>query len=171
MSSLSLYDKLLGCFASHEDPAEVDPAFPLASFEVNEKGEHISQEALLRNSIMENIKLIMQSRRGGVPHLPSFGLPDFKRIYLEHGIEIPVRHRICELIKETIKDFEPRIEDLEIVPTDFNVENLRLTVEIEVTLHGGSGKEVFITEFSSEGLLRVSNKDDSDINTEEGDYT
>ena len=160
MSAISLYDKLIGCFASQKDPSSVDLKKPLAFFAKNEEGEPIDPEILLRDSIVENIKLILQSRRGAITHLPTFGLPDFRKIYLERGFDVPVRLMICQLIKETLLTYEPRIEDIEIIPKHFDPENLRLTLEIEATVIGKHGKELLLTEFSSEGWLKVIDKED-----------
>ncbi len=74
MENISLYDLFVGCFISKgDDPGDVD----LSYF------DNLSEEEKLRHSIVENLKMVLQTRRGSVQHLPDFGLPDIRQIYFD----------------------------------------------------------------------------------------
>jgi type VI secretion system protein len=142
VENISLYDLLVGCFIFRgDDPGEVDVSY----------FDSMTEEEKLRQSIVENLKMILQSRRGSVEHLPDFGLPDIRQIYFDEGSIDSVPN----LIRDTILKYEPRLEEVKVKRKNFDANNLRLSLEIYAKIKQLPGKEVLLTEFSSTGWLKV----------------
>lgn len=141
----SLYDILVGYFAS-----EVDHPAKLTTENYFEK--YSSDLELLKQSILENLRMILQTRRNSDSHLPDFGLPDILRIYMRSG---GTSKPIKEKIQETIEQYEPRIEGLTIHDPIIDKKNLRIELKIEANIKGVSSPEVLITEFSLTGWTKI----------------
>ena len=142
MDSLSLYDLLVGSFIFRgDDPGEVDDSY----------FDDMDEEEKLRSSIVENIKMILQSRRGAIEHLPDFGLPDIRQIYFDQGSIDSVPN----LIKQSILKYEPRLQDVRVRRKNFDPHNLRLSLQIDAKIKDHRGRELLLTEFSSTGWLKV----------------
>ena len=142
MENLSIYDVLVGCFVFLGDhPGEVDPSY----------FDNMTEDEKLRNSIIENLKLILQSRRGSVEHLPDFGIPDIRKVYFEEGSI----DSIPNLIRDTILQYEPRLEEVRVKKKDFDPANLRISIEIGAKIKETQGREILLTEFSTTGWLKV----------------
>jgi len=142
MDSLSLYDLLVGSFVARgDDPGEVTESY----------FDQMTEEQKLRNSIVENLKKVLQTRRGSVVHLPDFGIPDIRQIYFDEGsIE-----SVPDMIKQTILKYEPRLKNVRVQNKDFDEKNLRISLEIAAQIKEVSGKEILFTEFSSTGWTKV----------------
>jgi len=142
MDNLSLFDLLVGGFLSRgDDPRTAGlPYF-----------DQLTEDQKLRYSIVENLKMVLQTRRGSVRHLPDFGIPDIRQIYFEEGTieSVPVK------IKETILRYEPRLKDVRVRKKEFDEKNLRISLEIAAQIKEVPGKEVLFTEFSSTGWTKV----------------
>ncbi|RMH96334.1 MAG: type VI secretion system baseplate subunit TssE [Calditrichaeota bacterium] len=142
MDTLSLYDILVGSFLSRgDDPGDTDESY----------FDQMSEERKLRQSIVENLKMVLQTRRGSVKHLPDFGIPDIMQLYAEEGSIDPV----CQAIRETILKYEPRIAEVRVIKSDFDQKNLRLSLKVFARIREVPGKEVLLTEFSSTGWVKV----------------
>jgi type VI secretion system lysozyme-like protein len=146
MENLSIYDLLVGCFIFKGDrPEEVDESY----FKNKSEGEK------LRNSIIENLKMVLQSRSGTVRHLPDFGIPDIRKAYFEDGS----LESIPKQIQKTIERYEPRLEDIRVrqkrSDRDKVEKDLRIEIEIRAKIKETKGREIFLTEFSTTGWLRV----------------
>ena len=64
---MSLYELLVGCFTLRgDDPGDTDDSY----------FDNIMEDEKLRQSIVENLTLVLQSRQGSVQHLSDFGIPD-----------------------------------------------------------------------------------------------
>jgi type VI secretion system lysozyme-like protein len=149
MENISLYDLLVGSFVSlGHDPGDVD----LSYFDT------MSEEEKLRRSIVENLKLVLQTRQGSVLHLPDFGIPDIRQIYFDEGTIDSVPKKISE----TILKYEPRLVDVRVKKKDFDDKNLRVTLEISAKIKDMPGKEVLFTEFSTTGWMKVVFERDKD---------
>jgi type VI secretion system protein len=142
MDSYSIYDLLVGCFISRgDDPADADYSY----------FDRFPEDEKIRNSIVENLKLVLQTRQGSVKHLPDFGIPDIKQIYFDEGTIESVPRRICE----TILKYEPRLTNIKVKKKDFDEKNLRVILEISAEIKQSPGKEILLTEFSSTGWTKV----------------
>ncbi|HQF43496.1 MAG TPA: hypothetical protein PK073_11360, partial [Ignavibacteriaceae bacterium] len=65
MKNLSLYDILIGQFASEAQNIDETDFTELDS---------LSEEQKLRSSIIENLRMVLSTRQGSVLHLPDFGM-------------------------------------------------------------------------------------------------
>ncbi|NOQ96534.1 MAG: type VI secretion system baseplate subunit TssE [Calditrichae bacterium] len=142
MDNLSLYDLLVGCFTLRgDDPGDVDDAY----------FDHIMEDEKLRQSIVENLTLVLQTRQGSVQHLSDFGIPDIRQIYFDEGTIESVPDRI----RETILKYEPRLGEVRVKKKEFDERNMRMTLEISAQIKQTPGKEVLFTEFSTTGWTKV----------------
>ena len=156
MDNISLYDRLVGCFVFRgDDPGEVPPDY----------FDKMTEDEKLRRSIVENIKMILQSRRGAIEHLPDFGLPDIRQIYFDEGSI----DSVPKMIEATLLKYEPRLQDAKVKRKKFDADNLRLSLEISAKIKDLSSKQLLLTEFSSTGWLKVVFERDAEPPTEEGD--
>ena len=143
MNSLSLYDLLVGQFVSEaQNPDEIDPG----------QFDSLSEEQKLRNSIIENLRMVLSARQGSVQHLPDFGMPDILQLFFDSGNSIdPVKKEI----KNVIMKYEPRIGDVQVQKSDFDQESMKITLKIIATIKETPGKEILLTEFSTTGWTKV----------------
>ena len=146
MENLSIYDLLVGCFIFKGDrPEDVDDSY----------FKNMSEGDKLRNSIIENLKMVLQSRGGTVRHLPDFGIPDIRKAYYEDGS----LDAIPKQIQRTIERYEPRLEDIRVrqkrSDRDKVEKDLRIEIEIRAKIKETKGREIFLTEFSTTGWLKV----------------
>ena len=142
MDNLSLYDLLVGCFALRgDDPGDADDSY----------FDHIMEDEKLRQSIVENLTLVLQTRQGSVQHLSDFGIPDIRQVYFDEGTIDSVPERI----RETILKYEPRLGEVRVKKKDFDERNMRMTLEISAQIKQTPGKEVLFTEFSTTGWTKV----------------
>ena len=90
----------------------------------------MSEEKKLRQSIIENLQMVLRTRQGSVLHLPDFGMPDILQLYFNSGNSIdPIRKQI----RDTILKYEPRIGSIKDNPN----------------------KEILLTEFSTTGWTKI----------------
>lgn len=142
MESISLYDLLVGSFISRgDDPADTDPSY----------FDRLSEDQKLRQSIVENLKMVLQTRQGSAQHLPDFGIPDIKQIYFDEGTIDSVPNKVCE----TILKYEPRLTNVKVKRKNFDKSSMNLALEIYAEIKQLPGKEVLLTEFSSTGWTKV----------------
>lgn len=142
MENLSLYDIFVGYFDS--EVREPDPE--------EDYFKNLSEEKKLRRSIIENLRMILQTRQGSVQHLLDFGMPDFMKVYIDSGGSIdPIRAKI----RDTILKYEPRIERASVTKTEFDEKNMRLALKIKASIKDIPSSEVLLTEFSTTGWTKV----------------
>ena len=143
MENLSLFDFLVGHFVSEEqDPVNIDSSY----------FDRMDKDKKLRQSIVENLKLILQSRQGSVLHLPDFGIPDFMKTYRDAAQDIKP---FCQKIVDTILKYEPRIAKASLSDPNFDEKNMRLNLKIVATIKDLANREVLLTEFSTTGWSKV----------------
>jgi len=143
LENISLYDLLVGQFASEAThPDNID----------TNKFEQMSEEKKLRQSIIENLQMVLKTRQGSVIHLPDFGMPDILHVYFESGNSIdPIKKQI----RDTILKYEPRISDVRIDKTDFDQKNMRISFKIVASIKESVNQEVLLTEFSTTGWTKI----------------
>lgn len=147
METLSLYDQLVGCFPSEYPDPLGDPLSTTLS-----DLENLPEDRKLRLSIAENLKLLLQTRRGSVAHLPDFGVPDFLQSYIDAGGSIDP---LIEQIRATILKYEPRLGEVKVKKEYFVERELRLSLRITAVIKEASQREILLTEFSSTGWTKV----------------
>lgn len=143
MHNLSLYNILVGFFTTDKaEPSDADEDY----------FKRLSEERKLRESIVENLSKILQSRRNEESHLPDFGLPDIMELYVDSGYSFdPLK----KCIAETILKYEPRIEKVKVDQPHFDKENSLIALKIRATIKEYSGTEILLTEFSTTGWTKV----------------
>lgn len=143
MNNLSLYNILLGQFVSEViNPDEIGP----------QQFENLTEDQKLNLSILENLRMILTTRRGSILHLPDFGISDILQIYLDS--DNPVESLKKE-IKDVILKYEPRISDVQIQNSEFDQKTLRASLKIIIKVKDTSNKEILLTEFSTTGWTKV----------------
>ncbi|EKZ99518.1 MULTISPECIES: type VI secretion system baseplate subunit TssE [Cupriavidus] len=101
-------------------------------------------------SVQDNIQRILNSRRGGLAHLPDYGLGDLSRIYRH----LPASaHTLKREIETTLLRYEPRLKalDLEIEEPE---PGMLLSFTMTCHLHQ-SGLVRFGTHFMPDGKTRL----------------
>jgi type VI secretion system protein len=143
LENLSLYDLLVGQFVSEAKHADNIDASVF---------ERMSEEKKLRQSIIENLQMVLRTRQGSVLHLSDFGMPDILQVYFNSGNSIdPIRKQI----RDTILKYEPRIGDVKVDKTDFDQKNMRISLKIIASIKDNPNKEVLLTEFSTTGWTKI----------------
>ncbi|MFZ0456152.1 MAG: type VI secretion system baseplate subunit TssE [Ignavibacteriaceae bacterium] len=143
MSSLSLYNLLVGQFVSeNSNPYETDI----------DQFENFTEDQKLSLSIIENLRMILGTRKGSVLHLPDFGMPDILQLYVYSGN--PVESLKKEL-RDVILKYEPRIGEVRFEESEFDQKILRASLKIIIKIKDNPNKEILITEFSTTGWTKV----------------
>lgn len=133
----------MGYFASEvSEPSDVDDSY----------FKKISEEKKLRQSIIENLTMILQTRRGSVLHLADFGIPDIVQVYVDSGYSF---ERLKKYIAETILKYEPRVSKVKVEEPKFDKDNFHIFLKIKVIIKDIAGTEVLLTEFSTTGWTKV----------------
>ncbi len=134
---------LLGQFVSEVlNPDEIGP----------QQFEHLTEDQKLSLSIIENLRMILTTRRGSILHLPDFGISDILQIYLSS--ENPVES-LKQEIKDVILKYEPRISGVQIQNSEFDQKTLRAALKIIIKVKDSSNQEILLTEFSTTGWTKV----------------
>lgn len=120
--------------------------------------ENLTEDQKLSLSIIENLRMILTTRRGSILHLPDFGISDILQIYL--ASDNPVESLKKE-IKDVILKYEPRIGDVQIQNSEFDQKTLRAALKIIIKVKDTSNKEILLTEFSTTGWTKVVYEKDS----------
>lgn len=143
MRNLSLYNILVGYFLrDHVDPTDVD----LSYF------DQMSEDKKIRQSIIENLTMILQTRKGSVLHLPDFGMPDIMQMYINSGYSFePLKKHI----REVITKYEPRVTNVRVEEPNFDKNNFRIFLKIVASIKDLSNREIILTEFSTTGWTKV----------------
>ncbi|HEX9739238.1 MAG TPA: type VI secretion system baseplate subunit TssE [Ignavibacteriaceae bacterium] len=142
MNSLSLYDILVGQFISEStNPDDVGDQY----------FDQLNEDEKLRFSIIENLRMLLSTRQGSVQHLPHFGMPDILQIYFDTGSVEPIKKEIIDVILT----YEPRIGDVQIQKSDFDQNNMRISMKIAASIKDVPNKQILLTEFSTTGWTKV----------------
>ncbi|MCX6151857.1 MAG: type VI secretion system baseplate subunit TssE [Ignavibacteriales bacterium] len=149
MSNLSLYNILVGQF-TYENK-NLDEA-GLSQF------DHLTEDQKLSLSVIENLRMILTTRRGSVLHLPDFGISDILQLYLESGNPTEL---LKKEIQEVILKYEPRVGEVRIEKSDFDQKTLRASLKIIIKIKDSPNKEILLTEFSTTGWTKVVQEKDA----------
>jgi len=143
MKNLTLYDILLGQFASESENPDAADAYHF---------DELTEDQKLRSSVIENLRMVLSTRQGSVQHLPDFGMPDILQLYFDSGNSMdPIK----EVLGKVILKYEPRIGDVQIQKSNFDKESMRISLKIIASVKDSPNKEIFLTEFSTTGWTKV----------------
>jgi type VI secretion system protein len=112
----------------------------------------LSEEKKLRQSIIENLTMILQTRRGSILHLADFGIPDIVQVYIDSGYSFD---RLKKYISETILKYEPRVAKVKVEEPKFDKDNFHIFLKIKAVIKDLAGTEILLTEFSTTGWTKV----------------
>jgi type VI secretion system protein len=127
-----LFEKVTGHFANGTEVDDFDPA---------------TQTFL---SVQDNIQRILNSRRGGLLHLPDYGLDDLTEIYRD----LPASTlRLKRLMEQTLLKYEPRLKGVDIEIADAEP-GMSLSFTMTCHLHQ-MGLVRFGTHFLPDGKTRL----------------
>ena len=142
MNNLSLYDILVGQFISEStNPDDIGDQY----------FDQLNEDEKLRYSIIENLRMLLSTKQGSVQHLPHFGMPDILQIYFDTGSIDAIKKEIIDVILM----YEPRIGDVQIQKSDFDQNNMRISLKIAATIKDVPDKQILLTEFSTTGWTKV----------------
>lgn len=143
MKNLSIYNVLLGQFVAEVvNPDEIGP----------QQFDKLTEDQKLSLSIVENLRMILTTRRGSVQHLPDFGVSDILQIYIRSDNPI---ESLKQELKQVILKYEPRISEVIMDTSEFDQKTLRAALKIIVKVKDSPNKEILLTEFSTTGWTKV----------------
>jgi type VI secretion system protein len=143
LKNLSLYNELLGQFVSEViNPDEIGP----------QQFDRLTEDQKLSLSIVENLRMILTTRRGSVQHLPDFGVSDILQIYIRSDNPI---ESLKQELKQVILKYEPRIKEVIMETSEFDQKTLRASLKIIVKVKDSPNTEILLTEFSTTGWTKV----------------
>ncbi|HLV33169.1 MAG TPA: type VI secretion system baseplate subunit TssE [Chitinispirillaceae bacterium] len=98
-------------------------------------------------SIMDHLNRMFNTRKGSLPHLKDYGLPDISEIYrkMPHGIK-----ELQEAIQRAVEIYEPRMENVQVMQKDSEDLKFKLIFIISGEMKNG-GAVLFQTTFTSMG--------------------
>ncbi|EMS1063083.1 type VI secretion system baseplate subunit TssE [Providencia stuartii] len=96
--------------------------------------EAIPEEDQVILSVMDNIRRILNSRAGTLPHLPDYGLPDMSKMI--QGLP-GTAHNMMNILSDTLLKYEPRIKSISLILLPQNAfGTLHYALEVELHEHG-----------------------------------
>ena len=114
----------------------------------------------LSQSVIDNLHCLFNSRKGTVPGLEDYGLPDINQYYQNFPRSINEWVVIVEL---AIKKFEPRIQDLFVKVDGFLQRDntvVCLIISGELNIKKNQRKKLYVeTDFMGNGKSRLRRKD------------
>ncbi len=102
-------------------------------------------------SIRDHLDRLLNARQGALAHMPDYGLPDLAQLY--QGLPYTL-DRLAAEVRRTILRYEPRLEEVAVVPRQRPRGAPVLHIDIHATIRGG-GTVRFRTLFLSGGQARV----------------
>lgn len=116
-------------------------------------GESIPTYGGKVESIKSHLAILLNTRRGNLPHLPDYGLPDSSQVSMKDRIAIS---KFGKDIEETVKKYEPRLANVRVKPMDHEPESItdfKLGFLLEARIINGSAR--FHAFFSATGSADV----------------
>ena len=121
-------------------------------------GRFLSGEALPLyggrvQSIKEHLAILLNTRRGSIPHLADYGLPDSSQVSIKDRIAVS---RFGKEIEETVKKYEPRLVNVRVKPMETDPKALarfRLGFLLEARVINESAR--FRAYFSATGSAAI----------------
>ena len=84
------------------------------------------------DAVIEHLRVLLNTRRGEAPTVPSYGVPDFSDVV--HSFPGALTY-LQRAIKETITEFEPRLKNVQVrfVPDEDDILTLRFEITARMT--------------------------------------
>ena len=108
-------------------------------------------EGDLQLSIRDHLQRLLNGRRGVLPHLPGYGMPDVAALYeaLPYSLD-----DLTTAVRQAIENFEKRLGDLQVRPRPLAQGEGRVRLEIFGRSQCGQTMK-FIASLFSTGRIRV----------------
>lgn len=108
------------------------------------------------NSILDHLRMILNTRQGSAQIAPDFGVPDFTAMVSAVGIIDSVRE-IEASLTEVILKYEPRLDDikLDFNPRDDSPLSLQFKLQAKLTLEDRDMPVVFETVLDPDGRITI----------------
>jgi len=113
--------------------------------------EAVPRDFRRAKSIADHLWRLYNTRRGTLPHLPDYGLPDINEIY--QRLPGSLKEFEQTLLEITAK-YEPRLERVKIRAVPVSNHEFKLSFELSAVIRGGE-RVLFQTHFDSAGLPQV----------------
>lgn len=99
------------------------------------------------HSVMDHLNRLFNTRRGSIPHLKGYGLPDISEVYrrMPDGID-----ELKMAIRNAVEMYEPRLRRVKVVRRESEATDFKLVFILSGELQGG-GLVRFQTTFTSTG--------------------
>jgi len=112
------------------------------------------QSAGLTWSIRNNLKLLLNTRRGALPHIPDYGLPDISVIYKEFPDSLEMLRRA---IANSIRRYEPRLTDVvvKLIDRENKVFRAMYMISAEIIDVKDDGNIVFNMQINADGQMEI----------------
>jgi type VI secretion system protein len=110
----------------------------------------------LAEAVRENLILLLNTRRGAVGHLPTYGMPDLADYYKSFPDSLD---DLGVAIQDTVTRFEPRLSQVEVELAATALSVFQATFTIKGVINDSRGRPVevrFQTVVSGAGETRVS---------------
>ncbi len=109
----------------------------------------VSQDEHRTFSIVGNLRRLLNTRQGSVPHLPGYGLPDLSTIRRDGDYD-----GLRQAIRQAVIDYEPRLAHVRVEPTEADPYTMRVTFVISGDVE--QGRRIRLeTTFGSQELTAV----------------
>jgi type VI secretion system protein len=105
-------------------------------------------------SIRNNLKMILNTRRDTLPHLPDYGLPDISVVYKDFPDSL---ESVRRAIANAIEKYEPRLEDVRVRLIESEHKVFRATYLVSAKVRRGYEEEgvQFKTRINSDGGTEI----------------
>jgi len=85
--------------------------------------ENVPEAERLERSIVHHLQLLFNQRAGVLEHVPTYGLPDMSEIFIpgkssKESSKEQRSERLRAAIEHAVKNFEPRLTDVEVLQPD-----------------------------------------------------
>ncbi len=106
------------------------------------------------DSVIAHLSRLLNVRRGSVPTLPDYGMPDFNDLAHE---DARVVNAVRAAIVDVVTRYEPRLQRLSVtyVPDEDNVLDLRFRITATLMLEGDRAPVTFDTLIGDKGQVKV----------------
>ena len=106
-------------------------------------------------SIRNHLKMLLNSRRETLIHLPDYGLPDLSVVYRNFPDSLEM---IRQAIGETIRNYEPRLSRVKVQLVEKDHKVFHATYMVSAAFENSRGKTQtieFKTQLDSDGQMEV----------------
>lgn len=118
--------------------------------------KHINQYAhstdqALCISILSHLKVLLNTRRGSLNHLPEYGLPDVRDVF--QGLPYSL-NEFSRIVSQTISRYESRLSHIQVRSTPFSQKECIIHLVVKGELNSGKTMQ-YDSYFMGEGIAVI----------------